>query len=565
MEASPIPTHEPTTPVPGKSFSRFQKLQELLIVTPVRVPLHVEAAKSLLPIATEPENTVVVHHDNASENTLFQQVQQHQHYMRDLIGALQNDEVISLRMVHPLTLESLEPHILASLPDAVLIDTPGYDLKGRLAEWQDDKARRFMTQSFQADGEVTPPTPLDLTRCIRQWSVNEGHRSVVLNLSQADAEEDRIQYLVNGADELLDTQMSSDELCVRILSHIRRHLDQYQFPITRQPNGELLQRMFLRRLRSASEWESSTDWSVAVFYVEGLNNYGMLYGQEAKVQMLQNLGALLGQLLHVPDWVFHLEESLFVALSVPERLERIMPIVVKRLETTCQQFLSKDDVERGFFMINQGALKVKAPLLRVGVGVLSTRTSRFYSLDNVLGAGLQLSMRALKQNSHTFSEWMKEVPLLAVQPDEDPPATDAHQALPYVVVVEPDAALAFLLQQTISMNGFEVEVFPGVEEALEVLNTEAVRMPQALIVDPFIEQHRPGAMPSTKTDTAQDETPWQALNTLRERLPGALILATANRHGGETPLIQGANAFLPKPYQLLPLLTWLDEMLKPLR
>ena len=46
-------------------------------------------------------------------------------------------------------------------------------------------------------------------------------------------------------------------------------------------------------------------------------------------------------------------------------------------------------------------------------------------------------------------------------------------------------------------------------------------------------------------------------------MPNALILATANHEDGELALMNGANAFLPKPYQLLPLLGWLDNILKP--
>jgi DNA-binding response OmpR family regulator len=547
---------------PAPVFSRFQKLQELLIITPAFMN-DLEEAETANPQHSGIQTIVEVEPQNSIEHTLFKQVHQHRQYMQRLIEALKNDEVISLQIIHPSSLEALQPDIIASLPDAVLIDSPGYHLKQTLEESDDEKHQAFTRQYFQTHANGTEPNPLDLTRYIRQWSVNEGYRTVILNLSQRDVEEDRIQFLVNGADELLDTRMSSDELCVRILSHIRRHLDQYQFHITRQPNGELLQRMFARRQRCIQE-EDHLDWSVAVFYVDSTNTYGTLYGQEAKIHMLQNIGALLGQLLHVPDWVFHVEESLFVVLSTPERIERILPIVMKRVDTACLQFLSEDDAKRGFFITNKDALKVKLPLLRVGGGIMSTRTSHFQSLESVLGSGIQLASKALRLGNYAQGAWMSDRLLLGSTEWNDD-TTTASQNLPirpYVMVVEPDAALAFLLEQTVSMNGFEVDVFPSVNDALEVLRESPQKLPNALIVDPFLEETRPN-QPSNPNNSDANITPWHALDMLRELLPEALILATANRHNGETPLIHGANAFLPKPYQLLPLLSWLDEMLKP--
>ena len=554
------------------TIQHFQKLQELLVLTPFT--FH-EVDETDLPSAVSFE----VLEEHANDDEAHAQWGSYHRYLHTFTTGIQGDDVIAVRLVHPASMEALRLLYFQTLPDTVLIDAPGYHLLEQVTHHTDEAFVERMTPLFHSEWDELL-SPLEMTRQIRQWSVNEGFRTVILNLSHGEVEEERIQSLVQGADELLDTGMSSEELCIRVLSHIRRHLDQYQSPITRQPNGELLERMFSRRIRQGvgiqvmrpaeqnietdashalheetSHHPSQQHWALGVFHLDSLNTYGLLYGQEAKIKVLQHCSAVLGQMLHVPDWVFHIEENTFIVLSTPERLERILPIVMKRLDASCGHFLSPDDLARGFFIWKQDSLFTRIPSLRVGAGVLYTNVTAFHHLTAVLSKGLQLALKALDQMPSHESAWLSDRFLLSTPEGVEASALGglhAKQTAPYVIVVEADAALAFLLEQTISMNGIDVDVMPSVADALVAIKQ---RMPAAMVVDPYMDA-------STEAAEAGEDSPWMALRRLKEVAPHTVFLATCNHDDFETALIHGAQAFLPKPYKLLPLLSWLDYVLK---
>jgi CheY-like chemotaxis protein/GGDEF domain-containing protein len=290
------------------------------------------------------------------------------------------------------------------------------------------------------------------------------------------------------------------------------------------------------------------DWSMAVFYIASLDVYGSLYGEESKVRILQHVASILGQMLHVPDWVFHIEDNMFVVLSTPDRLERIMPIIMKRLESSMSHFISDADQERGFFMLKQDTLYSRIPMLRVGAGVLSTVTTPFNNLKAVVSKGLYMTHKAMTQLPAGEPAWLSDKLTLGGGVEETDSTTETVST-PYIIVVEPDAALAFLLQQTIGMNGMDVEVMPSISEAKQAIKK---RSPFAVIVDPFL-----------SAGTIQENmSVWEPLTALKAAAPHAFVLATCNHDNDEEALIHGADAYLPKPYQIFPLLSWLDGVVK---
>jgi CheY-like chemotaxis protein len=97
-----------------------------------------------------------------------------------------------------------------------------------------------------------------------------------------------------------------------------------------------------------------------------------------------------------------------------------------------------------------------------------------------------------------------------------------------------------------------VDVMPSMMDAELAIQQ---RRPSAVVVDPFIQV-------GTKHSSTGENSPWQALQNIRRLIPYSFILATCNHDDYEAALLNGANAFLPKPYKLLPLLSWLDYVLK---
>ena len=121
-----------------------------------------------------------------------------------------------------------------------------------------------------------------------------------------------------------------------------------------------------------------------------------------------------------------------------------------------------------------------------------------------------------------------------------------HPEKPMVVVFEPDATLAFLLQTTLSFQGYDVACVASVEEAISIAN----RTPVALWILDFEESNT--------------GTPWQHQLARLRWNTSCPTLVTSHFIEAEEALKSGADAFIPKPFNLATLLAevgyWIETM-----
>jgi DNA-binding response OmpR family regulator len=115
-----------------------------------------------------------------------------------------------------------------------------------------------------------------------------------------------------------------------------------------------------------------------------------------------------------------------------------------------------------------------------------------------------------------------------------------------VLIVEDDAALAFLLKSTLEMQGYAVETCITHEEAQAALEKDQVDL---LLMDP----------------TIYGKTTGWALSTWvrqQDHLKHMAIICMSTLHDREEALSAGADLYLPKPFDLSSLFTWVDRFLK---
>lgn len=354
----------------------------------------------------------------------------------------------------------------------------------------------------------------------------------VLVVRSSAGEEKRIEFLMQGADDVISGELSLDELAVRILVHLRRNLDFITNEVTRLAGLPFVAKVFQRRANREAPW------ALLVIEIAYFDYYVDAYGQLAGNQVLRTLGAMLQQYALVPDCIGHTEDNQFLILTHPDKAEKIAAILCRQFETAAPNFYSARDRKQGY-MVSVSSRKAsrRVPLLSLAIGIAGSTAMR---TDQFMGAyHVAMDMKALARMT-PGSHWQSLRPKLA---GEKAPASGESERR-HVLVVESDAALAFLLKTTLEMQGYDVEAASGEADAEQALGE---RPAQLVILDSLLHGEPAGLSLSRR---------------VREKYPDTAILCVSSLHNREEVLSAGADLYLPKPFELMSLFAWIEKLLK---
>ncbi|MCK7467699.1 MAG: response regulator [Desulfosudis oleivorans] len=114
-----------------------------------------------------------------------------------------------------------------------------------------------------------------------------------------------------------------------------------------------------------------------------------------------------------------------------------------------------------------------------------------------------------------------------------------------VLVVESDAALAYLLTTTLEMQGYIIETVSSYDEIIPSLTKT---MPDLLLLDAGDQSSEKGF--AICRDIRNDDSFYNL----------KIIMSTIV-HDKEKVLDAGADLYLPKPYELMTLFSWVNKLL----
>jgi DNA-binding response OmpR family regulator len=420
----------------------------------------------------------------------------------------------------------------------------------------------------------TPESLGALCQRVRQLGLlSNGYRAVLLVLDCPEdgpsSEKQRLQALSGGADDLLTGHLSMDELSTRLGAHLRRHLDNQYHPISCLPNLLALNRQVCRTIGIHADLASPM--TLLSVHLEGYAVYKAHYGEALAEKLLEQFSLLFAQIIPPQDRVFHHQEASFMVLTATQRSERLAQVLATRLPALLKKAYTAVDWDLGFhpdgvmgsgsFLPVSTATGVfrKIPLLRVGLGIFPLNAGKIEHLMltgntlspevNALQQATQLAMYAslqAKQSVVILTESQRLTSSQHLQLLEEE-ALLKHQK-PMVVVFEPDAALAFLLQTTLSFQGYDVVCVSSVEEAVSISNQVKI----ALWLLDFS-----GTTP----------TPWQHQLARIRWATGCPVLMTSHFITAQEALQAGTDSFIGKPFNLAPLLAevayWLSDSANP--
>ncbi|HEY9686730.1 MAG TPA: response regulator [Coleofasciculaceae cyanobacterium] len=356
----------------------------------------------------------------------------------------------------------------------------------------------------------------------------------ILVVHSGGSEDQRIQYLIQGADDILRADLSPEEFKIRLLAHLRRNLDVTANDITRLPGLHFTGKVAQRRLNQGRAA------AMILIELDHFDVYTEVYGDLAARQLMKTFAAVLSQLVMVPDFISHTEENHFVVVTHPDKAEKIAALLCRQFETVSPNFYSEKDRKQGYMIsVLSDNISRRVPLVSLSMGIVSTATQPFDTFTSLFTAALQ--MKELAKLSPGCGWQSDRLRLSGAQ-------AEARQEKPGILVLETDAALAYLLKTTLEMEGYEVDVASGVEDARLIL-TE--RMPERglnmVILDALINEQQTGLA---------------LAGEIHADHPEISIICTSSLHNRQQVLQAGADLYLPKPFELSSLFFWIQRLLQ---
>lgn len=356
----------------------------------------------------------------------------------------------------------------------------------------------------------------------------------ILVVQTGGDEDRRMQYLIQGADDILGVDLSGEEFKIRLLVQLRRNLEINTHEVTRLPNLQFTQKVVQRRLNRKEP--------VALLSIEidHFDIYNEIYGELPAAQVMRTFAAMLSHLVLMPDFISHTEENNFVVVSNPDKADKISALLCRQFETVAPNFYSEKDRKQGYMIsVIADNISRRVPLMSLSIGIASTGNQHFESFAALFASAQQ--MKTIARMAPGCS-WQSERPKLSGEQ-----ASFRHK--PGVLVLEGDAALAFLLKTTLEMEGYEVDVASGIEDARAILTDKAGRhVLDVVILDALINEQETGLL---------------FAGEIHQRYPEIGIICTSSLHDRQRVLQAGADLYLPKPFELSSLFSWIERLLAP--
>jgi DNA-binding response OmpR family regulator len=370
-----------------------------------------------------------------------------------------------------------------------------------------------------------------LSFCAGLREQNLKYRPILIVQSGA-AEEKRIQYLIQGADDILPSTLSLEEFKIRLLVHLRRNIEGAVNESTRLPGLHFASRVIQRRLNRQE--------AVALLVVEldHFDTYGEVYGELPSRQVLKTFAALLSRLVVVPDFISHTDEDHFLIVTHPDKAEKLASLLCRQFETVSPNLYSEKDRKQGYMIsVVSDNISRRVSLMSLSIGIVSTQTQPFDSFTALFNAAQQMKTMARMVPG---CSWQSDRLRLSGSP------VKLTKQKPGILVLETDAALAYLLKTTLEMEGYEVDVVSGLDDARSILS-ERQQALNLVILDALLNSEETGLL---------------LLAEIHDRYPEVNIICTSSLHNRQRVLQAGADLYLPKPFELSSLFSWIHRLLQ---
>ncbi|MGB9792788.1 MAG: GGDEF domain-containing response regulator [Thermacetogeniaceae bacterium] len=216
----------------------------------------------------------------------------------------------------------------------------------------------------------------------------------ILMLTSKGETADKVAGFEAGADDYLCKPFEPLELLARLRAHIRRVSQERQVnPISGLYGNPVIEKEIKERINGGEKF--------AVLYLD-IDNfkayndaYGFLQGDEVIKFLAETLISIFREYGNPDDFLGHVGGDDFVAITTPDRAEKLSRLIIKEFDRGIERFYNRDDLERGYFLIfdRRGRKKVFL-LLSLSIVIVSNESRKFNSHRQVSEIAAELKKYA---------------------------------------------------------------------------------------------------------------------------------------------------------------------------
>lgn len=369
-------------------------------------------------------------------------------------------------------------------------------------------------------------------------------RPVLVLLHPSTDVTERINAFRYGADDVLGDPIDKNELAIRVLAHLRRRQEEFSNPLTQLPGPNLIRRMLDQCLFSDKPWAAMS------IDLNKIRVYNETYGDLAGDQLIKALAAILVDLADETEFVGHIEADDFIMVTRPEAAERKAEQICQQFDSISSRFYPKGDIERGYLIsAGRGGIRRRVPLISIAVGIVSSTVRKFQSYVDVLTTARDYRYLAKqKQGSYWISDRNLEEVVKSEPKSNKKTAPEIDAIKTRILVVEPDGAMACLLQETLALEGYLVQVTSSADDAFELARYQP--HPDLILLE------------STLTGRKLDG--WKLCRALKsdQELSKIWVVMATSHPDQSLALEAGADLYLPKPFDMPSLLNEVSLLLR---
>ena len=360
--------------------------------------------------------------------------------------------------------------------------------------------------------------------CQKIRALTYNTRPVIIALSKSADFNDRINILEAGADDFISEPVNIEEFKTRIKAHLRRDIESNLDNRTLLPNIKYVKKTLKRVLLSENQ-------AVLNINIRNLQEYRAVYTELASDKLLQTFVAIAKSALAEEDFIGQIDDTNFVIVTNKYGVEKLAEYLVFAFDTVVTKFYSEEDVNRGYMTLKgESYTGMRVEFVSILVGGIADGLNKITSIDFLINKLRNLCNMAKLPNGSNFI--MERAQLTGNN------SVVENILNKNIYIQEKDESLKYLIRTSLELQGYDVQ---------EDLDMESSSQPSIIILD-----------------LGKDTKELQGLKQLKQ-LPNFVntkFIATTTIHEKSTILGAGADLYLPKPYEILDLIKWVEYFLR---
>ena len=347
-------------------------------------------------------------------------------------------------------------------------------------------------------------------------------RPVIVATSKSAEIDDKLAVLESGADDFISEPVNSDEFVMRMKAHLRREYES-NIDIKKMIPAKSYSLKALKRII-----KSKTNWASMLIVIDNFNNYKESYTELASDKLICTFCAIVQSVLDENDYLGSISDNEFLVITDMYKADKIANFLTFAFESVAPKFYSQQDIKRGYIILQGDEFAGRrSEFIHSTIGVV---TNEFNNFDNITHLINTLVQTANMARLSSKSNYLFDRPKITTES-----TVSEKEYNKKITVIEPDEAMNLLLRTILDLQGYEV--------------VEKEENPAVIIIDAGNAEEQKGLETCKKIRT--DE---KYINTK--------IIVTSVVHDKEKVLNNGADLYLPKPYEVPNLIKWVDTFVR---